>query len=124
MYLVLHCEICVLRATRRRESTHLIANNDERKRGAFPYVRVLEKLGSPQRQVLETRPIVHRVGQQANVRASVERRSEGLESLLSGGVPYLQRVRLAVDLDVLVQELHSDGVKAVLVEVIRHESVH
>jgi hypothetical protein len=103
---------------------YLIPHNYKRELDVLLDVGVVQELVFPHLQVPKAVFVVDRVRQYADVAASVEGRSECLESLLSRRVPNLQGVGFAVDLDVFVQELHSYRVERVLVELVRDESVH
>lgn len=87
-------------------------------------IRVISELFLPVSQVAEALPVVEAEGEQAAVRATVERRAEAAEALLAGCVPDLQGDVLAVDLELLVQELHADGVEEVRVKLIGDVAVH
>ncbi len=103
---------------------YLIPYDNEWKLHVFLHVGVIQKLVFPHLQIPEAVFIIDGVRQHADVAASIKGGPQRLEPLLPRGVPNLQRVRLPVDLDVFVQELHSDGVERVFVELVGHEPVH
>lgn len=87
-------------------------------------VSIICELFLPVRQVAKALSIVQAEGEQAAVRAAVEGRAEAAEALLARRVPDLQRDLLAVHLQLLVEELHADGVEEVRVKFVGDVAVH
>lgn len=103
---------------------YLVAQHHEREALGVFNVRVVHELLLPAAKVLEALQVVDSEREQAAVGASVKRRPQGFEALLAGGVPDLKSDQASVDLQVPVQELHSDGVKGLGVEAVRDVAVH
>lgn len=103
---------------------HLVTQHHEREVVRVFDVSVICELLLPVSQVAKALPVVQAEGEQAAVGAAVERRAEAAEALLTRRVPDLQRDLLAVHLQLLVEELHADGVEEVGVEFVGDVSVH
>lgn len=88
------------------------------------YVSVISELLLPVGQVVEALSVVHAEGEQAAVGAAVERRAEAAEALLTRRVPDLQSDVVAVHLQLLVEELHADGVEEVRIKLVGDVAVH
>lgn len=88
------------------------------------YVSVVRELLLPVRQIVEALSVVQTEGEEAAVRAAVERRAETAETLLARSVPDLQGDVVPVHLQLFVEELHTDGVEEVRVELVGDVAVH
>lgn len=102
----------------------LVAQNHEREAVGLLDVGVVDELFLPVVEVVEALAVVHAEGQQAAVGAAVEGRPQAAESLLAGRIPDLQRDRTAVNLQVFIEELHTDGVKEMGVKLVGDVTVH
>ena len=102
----------------------LVAQHHEGERVGVLDVGVVRKLLLPVGQVVEALAVVHAEGEQAAVGAAVEGRAQAAEALLPRRVPDLQRHRAPVHLQLLVEELHADGVEQVRVELVGDVAVH
>ena len=103
---------------------HLVSQDHEGELLGLLDVRIIDKLLLPVAHVQKTLAVVHAEGEQAAVGAPVERSPQAAEALLAGRVPDLQGDHVAVYLQVLVEELHADGVEEVCVEFVGDVAVH
>lgn len=87
-------------------------------------ISVISELFLPVGQVAEALSVIKAEGEQAAVRAAVERRAEAAEALLTRRVPDLESDVVAVHLQLLVQEFHTNGVEKVRVKLIGNIAVH
>lgn len=101
-----------------------VAQDYERELLRLLHISVVDELLLPVAQVEKTLVVVHAEGEQAAVRAAIERSPEAAEALLARGVPDLQGDLVAVDLQLLVEELHADGVEKVRVELVGDVAIH
>lgn len=101
-----------------------VAQDHKRELLGLLHVGVVDELLLPVAQVEETLVVVHAEGEQAAVGAAIERSPEAAEALLARSVPDLQSDLVAVDLQLLVQELHADGVKKVRVKLVGDVTIH
>jgi len=62
--------------------------------------------------------------QDAGIGATVEGGAKRLETLLSGGIPDLQRDGLSIDLDIFSQEIGTNGGLVTVIELLAHVLVH
>lgn len=92
---------------------HFVAQQDKREIVRVFDVSVICELFLPVSQVAKTLSIIQAEGEQAAVGATVKRCAEAAEAFLTRRVPNLQRDLLAVHFQLLVEELHANGVEEV-----------
>lgn len=102
----------------------LVAQDQEGEVVGVLDVGVEAELLLPVGQVAEALAVVQAEGEQAAVGAAVERRAEAAEALLPRRVPDLQGDAPPVHLQLLVEELHPDGVEEVRVKLVGDVAVH
>ena len=101
-----------------------VAQDDERELLRLLDVRVVDELLLPVAQIEKTLAVIYAEGEQAAVRAAIERSPQAAEALLASRVPDLQGHLVAIHLQLLVEELHADGVEKVRIELVGDVAIH